>query len=187
MRRVIKVGGSLLAAPQLPCSLTRWLADQGTAENLVLVGGGDLVDAVRRLDRIRPGDPVDTHWLCIELMETTRRIFANWFDWKSLTSPEGLLQQVRSGFPSEHPTVVSVQAFYDRDTDIQVPLDWRTTSDTIAAILAITVNADELVLLKSCEIDRGHDLPALSDAGIIDDAMSMLADKIPSIRVEQLC
>jgi aspartokinase-like uncharacterized kinase len=186
MRRVIKVGGSLLVSPNLPCSLSGWLANQDAAENLVLVGGGELVDAIRKLDRIRPGDPVDTHWLCVELMETTRRLFADWFNWRSLTSREELLKQMKAGFPSDHPTIVAVRAFYDRDTEIQVPLNWQTTSDTIAAMLAVTVNAEELVLLKSCEIDRSRDLSALCEAGIIDSGMSTLADKIPSIRVEQL-
>jgi len=152
----------------------------------VVIGGGELIDAIRRLDQVRPGDPVDTHWLCIELMEITRRVFANWFDWRPLTSHEELREQMQVGFCSERPTVVAVTSFYDRDTDIRVPWDWRTTSDTIAAILAVTVNADELVLLKSCEVDSRLDIVALSQAGIVDAALSSLADRIPSVRVEQL-
>ncbi len=105
MRRVIKVGGSLLSSPNLPDSLTRWIERQGVAENLVVVGGGELVDAIRKLDQIRPSDPVKTHWRCIELMEMTRSIFADWFDWDSIITSRQLETVMANEFSSERPTV----------------------------------------------------------------------------------
>lgn len=186
MRRVIKVGGSLLSSPNLPDSLTRWIERQGVAENLVVVGGGELVDAIRKLDQIRPSDPVKTHWRCIELMEMTRSIFADWFDWDSIITSRQLETVMANEFSSERPTVVAVKAFYDAATKSTVPMDWCTTSDTIAAILALTVEADELVLLKRCELDPRQSIAGLAASGIVDQAIQHLADQVPSIRVEQL-
>jgi aspartokinase-like uncharacterized kinase len=186
MRRVIKVGGSLLSRPNLPDSLNGWIARQSVAQNLVIVGGGELVDAIRRLDQVRPGDPVVTHWRCVELMETSRMIFASWFDWESLSTREELCRRLKTGFSSDQPTLVAVRSFYDRNTECDAPLDWRTTSDTIAAILAVTVGAQELVLLKSCVIDPQQNIEALAANDVVDGTISRFANRIPLIRVEQL-
>lgn len=161
MRRVIKVGGSLLSRPNLPDSLTRWFARQSKAENLVIVGGGELVESIRRLDQLRPSEPVDTHWLCVDLLESTRKIFANWFEWESLTSGRDLRERIRTGFSVDQPTLVAVPSFYHGSTDFDAPLDWRTTSDTIAALLALTAAADELVLLKNCDVDPNSSIAEL--------------------------
>ena len=47
MIRVVKVGGSLLDLPQLPQKLRMWLAAQSPAHNVLVVGGGPLVEQVR--------------------------------------------------------------------------------------------------------------------------------------------
>ena len=49
--RVIKLGGSLLEDPHLRSRFAIWLARQIPANNVVVVGGGGLVDALRAIDR----------------------------------------------------------------------------------------------------------------------------------------
>ena len=71
MRRVVKVGGSLLTRTDLQSKLTEWLDRQGKAQHLLVIGGGELIDAIRRLDRIRPADSSDVHWQCIDLLDVT--------------------------------------------------------------------------------------------------------------------
>jgi aspartokinase-like uncharacterized kinase len=186
MRRVVKLGGSLLLRPELLADIHGWLALQSQAENLVIVGGGELVDAVRRLDEIRPADPIDTHWQCVDLLQTTFEIAAAWFDWNLIRSAAELDSALQSGLSSQRPTLVAVKSFYDRSSSIQVPLGWETTSDTIAAILAAVVRADELVLLKSCVVEPDFDLAQLAHAGIVDTALLRMQTEQLSIRVEQL-
>ncbi len=187
MRRVVKVGGSLLVREDLRVALPRWIACQSKAETLVIVGGGELIDAIRNLDRAHGGDPVEIHWLCVDLLETTFRLFSSWFDWECIRTHPALLAAIKSGFRTDSPTLVSVSAFYDRNDSIDgIPLDWRTTSDTIAALLAQRTAAEELVLLKSCPIDSSASIQQLADLGIIDEALPCIESTVRSIRVESL-
>ncbi len=186
MRRVIKVGGSLLLRPDLPESLSLWIARQSTAENLIVIGGGKLIDAIRQLDQLRPGDPIETHWRCVDLLEVTRQIVSTWFDWESILTGPQLQDRITNQFSRHRPTLVAVKSFYDRGSTCDAPLDWRTTSDTIAAVLAKTVHAEELILLKSCAIDPRMDLIALAQQGIVDESLLRFRSRSLSIRVEQL-
>jgi 5-(aminomethyl)-3-furanmethanol phosphate kinase len=46
--------------------------------------------------------------------------------------------------------------------------NWGATSDTIALDLARSLNAERLVVVKSCAIDARHSLVQLGEGGIID-------------------
>lgn len=189
MRRVVKVGGSLLARPDLNRVLTQWLDRQAMAETLVVVGGGGLVDAIRELDANRPGDPVETHWLCVDLLGMTFRLMSTWFPWPIITTREQLQHGLSRGFSDHSPTLVAVHSFYRRDQDDEnktLPQNWQTTSDAIAALLALRVDADELVILKSCEIAPSLRIDELTARGILDEAMPAIAPSIRKIRVESL-
>ncbi len=46
--RVIKLGGSLLTLPDWHERFLHWLAKEPPATNLLVIGGGELVDCLRR-------------------------------------------------------------------------------------------------------------------------------------------
>lgn len=190
MRRVVKVGGSLLLRDDLVKALPRWLAAQSEAETLIIVGGGELIDAIRRLDRVRRGDPAETHWMCVELLDATYRVFSQWFEWPRIDTAEAFCTANETGFSTRQPTLVAVRAFYDRSRHTAghaaVPLDWRTTTDTIAALLAEDIGADELVLLKSCDVDATASVTQLSNRGIVDETLPLLPWQPKKIRIEKL-
>ena len=191
MRRVVKVGGSLLDRVDLSDALTRWIDQQSPAETLVVVGGGSLVNAIREMDSIRPGNPVDVHWLCVELLDVTYRMMATWLEWPTVSTSAQLTEQMAKGFARDLPALVAVSAFYSRDRQDDdlgpaLPLNWQTTTDAISALLALRVGAGELVILKSCEIDPKQSLEQLAAAGIIDETLPTIANQIPSIRIERL-
>jgi aspartokinase-like uncharacterized kinase len=190
MRRVIKVGGSLLLRDDLLEVLPRWISRQSNAETLVVVGGGELIDAIRHLDEVRCGDPVETHWMCVDLLEPIYRIFSQWFDWPCIATPEALQWGIESGFSVDSPTLVAVSAFYDRacatDHTLDMPLDWRTTTDSIAALLAHRIDAEELVLLKSCDVEPTASLEQLARSGVVDEALPRVPLQATKIRVEKL-
>ena len=52
---------------------------------------------------------------------------------------------------------------------------WGATSDSLAAWLATTLGASSLVLVKSCEIQPGLDLPAQAQLGVLDAAFCRVA------------
>ncbi len=190
MRRVIKVGGSLLVRRDLVDTLTDWFSRHSAAENLVIVGGGDLINAIRDMDRIHGGDPIETHWRCVELLDVTFELFSTWSGWNRLNKADRLSSSIESGFPAASPTLVAVSTFYTPEQSLQrnveLPQDWRTTTDAIAGLLACVTRADELVLLKSCDVDPAATLEQLSQQGIVDGALPMIESKIRRIRVEKL-
>ena len=51
-----------------------------------------------------------------------------------------------------------------------VEANWDITSDSLAAWLAKQVNADQLLLVKSSQLEEDLSLPELQDKGIIDAA-----------------
>ncbi len=189
MRRVVKVGGSLIHRSDLTGALPRWFEAQPPAENLVIVGGGSLVNAIREIDSIRPGKPESTHWLCVDLLDCTFRLAASWFDWPAVADADQLAQSIEEGFEIDRPTLVAVRSFYGPDRDQGkrlLPSDWQTTTDSIAALLALVVNADELVLLKSCDVDSSLNYDQLAAAGIVDEAFPTVAEKVHRVRLEKL-
>ncbi len=189
MRRVVKVGGSLLSRVDLNAAMSSWLDHQSPAQNLVVVGGGERVDAVRQRDRVSPGETESVHWECIALLgktfEQASVIFPNW---KRIQTDTQLSSLSTQGVATH---LVAVDAFYNRSIAALSPLanslprDWTTTSDALAALLAIASNADELVILKSCSIPRAN-VHELADLGIVDSAFPTLASRVKRWRLETL-
>ncbi|HEY5311716.1 MAG TPA: hypothetical protein VIK18_04330 [Pirellulales bacterium] len=69
MRRVIKVGGSLLDWPLLGPTLQAWLAAYTADDNLLVAGGGPAADWVRRAQRVHGFSDQAAHWLAIRAMQ----------------------------------------------------------------------------------------------------------------------
>lgn len=94
--RVLKLGGSLLLLPDWPERLTAWLQANPAPMNLLLVGGGQIVNAVRELDAQHNFPITFVHWLCIDLLSATARIAGQLLPaFPLLTTPAELQQVVR--------------------------------------------------------------------------------------------
>ena len=63
--------------------------------------------------------------------------------------------------------------------------NWSATSDSIAARLAVVLNADELVLLKSVT-PTVDSVSAAVEAHIVDSYFLQLASEVPRIRIVNL-
>ncbi len=146
-RRVIKLGGSLLDWPELPTAFASWLSVQPPAANVVVVGGGTIVDSLRTLDRaVTLGDEA-AHWLAIRAMSLTAALAANLLSARSLAKTvDGLRLSEGDGLQ-----ILDVEQFMRTDSagDDPLPCNWQVTSDSIAARVAVRLEAQELVLLKS--------------------------------------
>ncbi|MEM9827632.1 MAG: protein kinase [Planctomycetota bacterium] len=187
-RRVIKVGGSLLTHPDLVDKLREYLNGLSPAENWLIVGGGEMVDAIRTLDRLRTLPPDHVHWWCVELLGISFRVVSAWFpDFENIDDADAFAKRAGQAPAAGSFIWVDPNAFYHRGLEAQrtardpvaslPPHDWRTTSDTIAVFLATRVGADEVHLLKSCSIPKsGHDelqmLQQWADQGIVDEAIT---------------
>ena len=54
--------------------------------------------------------------------------------------------------------------------------NWEVTSDSIALDLARRMNAERLVVVKSCEVEPKASLAALTEAGVLDRRFEALAE-----------
>jgi aspartokinase-like uncharacterized kinase len=189
MRRVIKIGGSLLPQDSLAETIQSWTDAQPPAETVAIVGGGELIDAVRRLDDAHGFDPAWVHWHCVGLLRTTFRWLGDQLlGWQLHATDrqfeELRMRQPRTGSPtrSERCHLVAVDSFYHVGKESPLPEDWTTTTDAIAGWLAVLLDADELVLLKSCDVDDSVSLAELADQGVVDGALPMFADQLRRVR-----
>ncbi len=165
-RRVIKLGGSLLDWPELPAAFASWLAMQPPAANVVVVGGGTIVESLRTLDRaISLGDEA-AHWLAIHAMSLTAALAADLLQAGALVKSIDALRQSDGGLPQ----VFDVEQFMRADAAAADPLpcNWEVTSDSIAARVAVRLAAKELVLLKSTLPEDGSTRQQLALNGYLD-------------------
>jgi aspartokinase-like uncharacterized kinase len=189
MIRVVKVGGSLFDLPDLPGRLQTWLAAQTPAHNVLVAGGGPLVDQVRNWNAEEPIDEVAAHWMCVDLLTVTAHLLHAWLPEIPLVENDCLLCQ-RVGKPGA--TIFGPAPWMRRSEPglpgTWLPSSWETTSDSIAGRLAAALRADEFVLLKSVLPRRraSKDLSALAATGYIDPVLALMAPELPLTRLVDL-
>lgn len=185
--RVIKIGGSLLDMPDLPERLGPWVEGQGPGWNVHIIGGGRMADEIRQADeRYELGEEV-SHWLCVDVLRTTARLGKAILrglplleSWPSL--PFNVARNERMGSIVFDP----YEFLHDYEAKLpglKLPHTWEATSDSIAARIAILLEADELVLFKADP--RASDPASIEQKaaqGIIDPFLPKLAARLPPIR-----
>jgi aspartokinase-like uncharacterized kinase len=183
--RVIKLGGSLLGWPELTSRVRAWLACQPPAANILIVGGGPIVEKLRELDREHQFSPAAAHWLSIRAMSLTAAIVAELLEEAILVSS---LEPLRLS-PSAGLQILDVERFLreDQGSEGALPCGWHVTSDSIAARVATVLNASELVLLKSVLPASESSREAWSRTGFVDAhfarASSALAVRSVNLRM----
>ena len=169
-----KVGGSLFDWPDLDCRLTKWLATFSPAQILLVPGGGAIVDVVRDLDRRHGLGEEAAHWLALHAMTLNAYFLASILDSLKATVVSDF-QECGLAWEREGLPVLDVFPFCraeDNHSD-HLPHTWSTTSDSIAARVAIRLDAQRLILLKSREVPKGDEWmnPA---AGLVDPIFASL-------------
>lgn len=182
-RWVVKLGGSLLRRPDLPRLLRQWLGEQAAERQVnLIVGGGTLIDALRELDRVHHLDQETLHWQCIRVLRHTLEIVAAWLPAATvIDSPAAFARHSGSRQPGWY--LVAAEAFYHPESGDDLPCDWTTTSDSLAALLARKLAAEQLVLLKSCELPPALDLATAAAQGIVDPVLPGLVDEATEVRL----
>ena len=177
--RVVKVGGSLLDLPDLSERLQVWLGQQSPACKILLAGGGTIVDEIRRWHEAKPLDERVAHGMSIEAMNITARLLIQALPSAELVEYYAELELMHDAQPL---LVFAPLEWLRQEEPAQsgtpLPESWDVTSDSIAARLAICLNADELVLLKSTD-PPSDDLQALAEVGYIDKFLPRLESELP--------
>lgn len=185
--RVIKLGGSLLSNPSLPERFKSWSQRQPPAVQVIVCGGGTIVDALRDYASLWKLSEEFSHDVAIELTSATSQLFAEVLQlplcasWQELASLLDLARQ-----STAQPLTIIFDYSHWSVAINELEKSWRITSDSVAAVIAIQLEADELALLKSCEVPEFTDIDYLRQKGIVDDAFADFSPLLSAWRVESL-
>jgi len=143
---VVKIGGSLFDHPQLGPGLRAYLDSLAPTPVLLVPGGGDVVEAIRRLDAIHGLGEEVSHRLALTGL------------WVTAAFLREMIPGVEYGcHPAADPAipvrVLDSKAFCQINEGL--PHSWDVTSDSIAARAAVVYGAERLVLLKSVDVPAG--------------------------------
>lgn len=190
---VVKVGGSLLDWSELPLALADWLDRQPPGVTIMIAGGGEFAEIIRKVDATHALGESASHWLCVDALSITARLLATLtrsplvrriedLPWKLWTEAERKTGRASCVFDSS-------QFLRNVEPHLSPPLlphTWQVTSDSIAARIAQVLPAGELVLLKSRLPPGGADLAAAAEAGYVDGHFPTAAALLPLVRCVNL-
>lgn len=167
---VLKIGGSVLEAGRLGAVLEAVTRRQRPV--VVVPGGGPFADEVRRAQEKFGFSDAIAHRLALLSMHQMAHVFAE-------TAPRLVPAETCEDFArSMGAGLVPVwmpEALAGDAADV-VP-SWDTTSDGLAAWLAVRLGCAEVCLVKSCPVAAGASLTALADAGVVDRAFVALVTR----------
>jgi len=174
---VIKLGGSLMAANTLLDCLNR-IEQQYQGQAVVIVaGGGAFAEQVRIAQKIWQFDDYTAHAMAILAMQQTAWLV------KGLKADFELVHSVHA-IQQRLPKMMIWLPNLNELNHAGVPATWDISSDSLAAWLANTLLADELIVLKSAVIDATLSLQQLSEQGVIDKAFcQFVANSTFTVRI----
>ncbi|MBS7537271.1 aspartate kinase [Ancylobacter sonchi] len=163
---IVKLGGSLAAAPRL-AELLSGLATAGSPL-VVVPGGGPLADAVRALQPRLSLSEDACHHMAILAMESLALALA---DIEPRLAPSADAPAMARAHAAGR-AALWLPAAMARAADL--PASWEVTSDSLALWLALRLEARRLVLVKS--LPAAGSLPSQwAQAGLVDPYFPPLA------------
>jgi 5-(aminomethyl)-3-furanmethanol phosphate kinase len=185
--RVVKLGGSLLDLVDWPRRLANWLAGEPPAVNVLVVGGGELAEAIREYDRRFSLGEEAAHWLCVRALsihaEMAATVLRQQLFNASLVRRFGDLGQLAGDCLAVFDPEAFLRDEESRFSGTPLPHTWAATTDSIAARVAECLGAEELVLLKSAPPPAD---PTDSAAGYVDAHFAAAARNIRRVRFVDL-
>lgn len=179
---IIKIGGSLFGLSDLAGRLAKLLDSLENTKPLIVCGGGKTVDLVRSWDQTHQLGDHAAHWLAIQALMLNDQLLCQLLPDAHLVSSQAeanTVWQVR-GIP-----VLNSYAYLQQTSAPQIeqlPESWDVTSDSIAAWVAITWPADELILVKSVALPKQTSLSELVKTGLVDSYLPKLVESLPQLR-----
>jgi len=179
-RVVIKIGGSLLAEPGAIKHIADWLAVTARPgqTRILIAGGGEAVEAIRRIDAASPVSPAAAHWAAIAVMDANALLLADLLGAPNL--------EVQSQLPTTAGDWILqcgdlLRKIERHAAGERLSIGWQTTSDAIAARIAVLFDA-RLVLLKHSLGKAYESLREAAAAGVIDAETPRIAASLASVR-----
>lgn len=145
---VIKLGGSLLDLPDLFARMEVIRRQYVEHRAVLVVGGAEAADVVRRFDAMHHLKEGDAHWLAIRAMQFNAHLIAS-------VLRDGVIvheaAELNTAWKGARIAVIDPLDWLLREQSqgVTIPHRWTFTSDSIAAHIAVQLQARSLTLLKS--------------------------------------
>lgn len=166
---IVKLGGSLIGDALWP----QWLAllmQLGGGRVTIVCGGGRFADEVRQLQTRWQFDDLAAHNMAVLAMAQNTWFARGLQPALELVATEADIRRVLHA--GRVAAWLPLQWVHAQATPLS---NWNTTADSIALELARSLNAERLVVVKSCAIQRGLTLEELGAAGVLDANFAALA------------
>ena len=184
--RVVKIGGSLLDWAGLQTGLADYLAETVGLRTVLVVGGGHIVEHLRLLDRLHGLGEDRCHRLALQALDLTAQLLAGLCsEYDVRDGPEGFAESWKTG---RYPLLAS-GSFFERiesGSADPLPRSWETTSDSIAARIAVWLGAQDLVLLKRVAGPAGLDVHTAVRMGLVDPSFPTAARGLERVSIRDL-
>lgn len=192
---VYKLGGSLLELEDLDRRLaglfqaTLPLPAQSSTkvavDRVVLVGGGRAADVVRQWDRRHGLSTEQAHDLALVAMALNARLVHGLLPDSEFAS-EWVTSKIARRRTSARSSLVVLNppaalASAERHSGQRLPRSWNVTSDSIAAFIAMHMQATALVLVKSRPRPRSQNVRSAARRGLVDPHFPRLAPRLPLV------
>ncbi len=141
---------------------------------------------IRELDRIHHLGDQTAHRLALHAMELSARILAALVPRALVLSDVGGLCSAWSagGIPILAPSLVWREI--ESSGHEVPPMSWDTTSDSIAARIAVSLAADRLILLKSAPLSPGTNRGDAARLGLVDPIFPVVARSLARVEYVNL-
>jgi aspartokinase-like uncharacterized kinase len=169
---VVKVGGSLFKWPEFPRRIAAFLqtleADDSNERIILIAGGGPTADVIRELDELHGLGDETAHRLALLAMDLSAHILAALLPRATAVRD---LDGLRSAWSAGSIPILPPSLVWDeieRSAHDALPMSWDTTSDSIAARIALHLAVDRLILLKSAPLPVGTVRHEAARLGLVD-------------------
>jgi aspartokinase-like uncharacterized kinase len=167
---IIKLGGSLSRSDMLINCLNAVEKNYPSRAVVIVPGGGAFADQVRLAQQHWQFDDNTAHDMALLAMQQMALMFKGLKPDFAIAHTVAAIQQL-----SERKQVVIWSPDITELENAGIAASWDITSDSLAAWLAKTLSATELVLVKSAVIDAGLGLDQLAEQDIVDKAFCSFA------------
>ncbi|HET7524887.1 MAG TPA: aspartate kinase [Burkholderiaceae bacterium] len=170
---IVKLGGSLTRDRSL-LDWLRMLAEFGGGRVALVAGGGGFADAVRRAQRAWQLDDLAAHNMAtLAMVQTALMLHSIEPRLVPATEDAEIRRALHLGSPALWLPYTVLRDAPDLLTS------WDVTSDSLSLWLARRLNAERLVIVKSCAVNPQQSLAALSSVGVLDARFAQWAVDAP--------
>lgn len=150
---VVKLGGSLMGASELPLCLDKIEVASKQTSYLIVPGGGRFADSIRHLQKQYRFNDIAAHQMALLAM-------CQYGYYLKQMKPELIViknnEQIKANLDKKSPLLWMPYCLIEDESSLES--SWDVTSDSLSLWLATKLDAKKLILLKSKELsnDREH-------------------------------